>query len=572
MVSTFAEFNIYVDPHGAEEQYRQCPQCSTQRKKKNVKCLSVNIKKECWICHHCGWAGGLQSGTKWSEPVWQKPEYRLPKPSNPKKLSDNAIKFFADRGISAETVKAHNIIIENVYIPQIEGFQDAVAIPYYRDGEHINTKYRTSNKHFRLAAQAELILYGLDDIKDSKVIVWVEGELDKLSLYEAGIKHCVSVPNGAPPPESKSYSSKFAFLETAMHLLKDKRHVLWFDSDKAGQHLEAEIARRLGRDKCSRVRPIREHKDANDVLIAMGKEAVLKAVEHAERFPVEGIHTAHSVQASLMTLHEKGLPRGYSTGWLPVDEYYTVALGQLTIVTGIPNHGKSNWLDCLLVNLAMNHGLRFGIFSPENQPIERHVANIIEKCTQKSFKALSVQDVDGANGWVNEHFWWILPSHKETWSLDNLLEKAKTLVQRHGINGLVLDPWNEIEHIRPNKMSETDYISLALTTIRQFARANNVHVWVVAHPTKLQKDIKTGEYPPPTPYDINGSSNWRNKADSAITVYRNTPKVMGQDKHLIDLLVMKVRFKEVGKVGGCKLRYDIDNGCYYEVSNMDMKQ
>jgi twinkle protein len=158
----------------------------------------------------------------------------------------------------------------------------------------------------------------------------------------------------------------------------------------------------------------------------------------------------------------------------------------------------------------------------------------------------------------------------DSWSLNNLLEKAKTLVTRYGINGLVLDPWNEIEHTRTSAMSETEYISKALTQIRQFARLYNVHVWVVAHPTKLQKDNKTGDYPPPTPYDISGSSNWRNKSDNCVTVYRRTPTA-GHDNFLVDIFIMKVRFKEVGKVGGVALRYDPDNSKYYETSAGDMQ-
>jgi len=190
----------------------------------------------------------------------------------------------------------------------------------------------------------------------------------------------------------------------------------------------------------------------------------------------------------------------------------------------------------------------------------------VEKATKTSFKNLLKQDVDSTNYCVNDHVYWILPSIDDSWTLDSLLNKAKTLVTRHGINGLVLDPWNEIEHVRPHGLSETEYISKALTKIRQFARLYNVHVWVVAHPTKLQKDLKTGEYPPPTPYDISGSSNWRNKADNCITVYRQTPPRAGKPTFKVSIYIMKVRFKEIGQVGETTLRYDPDNSCYYELS------
>ena len=45
---------------------------------------------------------------------------------------------------------------------------------------------------------AEKILYGLDDIELEQEVIFVEGEMDKLALEEAGFTSVVSVPDGAP--------------------------------------------------------------------------------------------------------------------------------------------------------------------------------------------------------------------------------------------------------------------------------------------------------------------------------------------------------------------------------------
>ena len=58
-------------------------------------------------------------------------------------------------------------------------------------------KYRDGDKNFKLVKDAERIMYGLDDIMGCDEVIIVEGEMDKLSFYEAGFKNCVSVPNGA---------------------------------------------------------------------------------------------------------------------------------------------------------------------------------------------------------------------------------------------------------------------------------------------------------------------------------------------------------------------------------------
>ena len=90
-------------------------------------------------------------------------------------------------------------------------------------------------------------------------------------------------------------------------------------------------------------------------------------------------------------------------------------------------------------------------------------------------------EFDMAKVWLDQHYTVILP---ESPSIDAILDTARQLVRRKGIRGLVIDPWNEIEHARAATQTETEYISLALSRIRQFARANGVHVWLVAHPMK----------------------------------------------------------------------------------------
>jgi len=73
----------------------------------------------------------------------------------------------------------------------------------------------------------------------------------------------------------------------------------------------------------------------------------------------------------------------------------------------------------------------------------------------------------------------------------------------------------------------------------------------------MDKDRKD-EYRVPTPYDIAGSAHWRNKADNAITVYRNF------DSDVVDIHIQKIRFKEIGKVGLAQLRYEFSTGRYKE--------
>ena len=561
---TFADFGIEVR-QAVGECDTTCPQCSSQRKNRKARCLSVNVDKGTWFCHHCGWSGGLGTGTRQLDPPWQKPTWRSPPPLVPA-IGSAGFDWLASRGISREVAHRNGVCMASVYMPQVEEHVTAICFPYHRGEAVVNRKYRDGKKNFRMEAGAERILYGLNDIEPARCVI-VEGEMDKLSVEMAGVRSCLSVPDGAPAENAKDYGSKFSFLESDAERISPVREwVIAVDSDGPGRRLEDELARRLGREKCRRVRWPEGCKDANDVLREHGPETLAQYIANAEPFPISGVFEAHELGDRIQHLFRNGWEKGVETGWEELDQVYTVRPGEFTVITGIPNSGKSNWLDALLVNLARLHGWHFAVFSPENQPVEDHMARIIEKWAVEPFsqgptERMSQQTLSQGIDWVSEHFSWILPDDDAEWTVDTVLEKAKALCFRRGTRGLVIDPWNELEHSVPAGESETLYISGALKRIRQFARRHGIHVWVVAHPAKLYRE-KDGGYPVPTLYDISGSANWRNKADNGICVWRD----FGDKTAPVEVHVQKVRFRQVGKIGMAPLVYQPATATYGDVS------
>jgi len=260
-------------------------------------------------------------------------------------------------------------------------------------------------------------------------------------------------------------------------------------------------------------------------------------------------------------LYLDGVAKGHTTGWRNVDELWTVNAKQLTIITGMPSHGKSEWLDALCANLAMNHNYRICMFSPENHPLELHCKKLIEKFAHKLFfgnKRMSHDDMLAALEQVNKHFSFVKPKENEFTPMHIINEAMPWLTQSTvQPKAMVIDPWNEMEHNRPSSMTETEYISLVLTQLRRAAREHNVHLFLVAHPTKLRKD-HDGNYPVPTPYDIAGSAHFYNKADNAITIWRD---VMNNPQ-LTQVHIQKVRFNSTGHPGVAELLYDYNQASY----------
>jgi len=555
-MKNFSDFGIDLNGRTGEEVKVTCPQCSHTRKKKNYPCLNVNTLKGAWHCWHCGWSGGLGTGVinrsaPPSRRVYPRPEIR------PAPLSEGAISFFQKRGITTEVLMRNRIALERVWMPQLEEEVQAIAFPYFKGGEIINVKYRDNQKNFRQVAGAQKIVYKYDDISDEQTII-CEGEMDALAFEVAGLRHAISVPDGAPTPESKNLDAKFDFLDDERfdHV---KQYILAVDADEPGRKLEDELARRLGREKCLRVQWPEGCKDANEVLLQYGPEGLRHLIEDAKQFPVEGVFSIADIEEDINYMLEFGMVKGEPTGWESVTGLYTPAPGQWTLVTGIPSMGKSEWLDALAVNIAENAGWSFGVCSPENQPISWHAAKLIEKRMGERLVAgrVNQQRFHEAKAWVNEHFHFIMPEEP---SLDSVLAKAKVLVRRHGMKGLIIDPYNELDHTkRKDGVSETEYVSTFLTQLRKFARDNQIHVWLVAHPAKLMKDNK-GIYPVPDGYTVSGSAHFYNKADNIIAVHRDTSNPQAPT----EVHVQKIRSRWLGKRGIAYLQWRPECGRFKE--------
>lgn len=552
-MSSWSELGIDTRGRSSGEIKTVCPQCSRSRKKRSYPCLNVNLDKGVYNCWHCGWSGGV--GKDFIPRVPMQKMYRKPE-FKPQPLPSGALGFLTKRGLTPEVIGRNQISATTVYMPQVEGEVEAIAFPFVKNGEVVNVKYRDNAKNFRQEKDAEKTFFKYDDI-DPKCTIITEGEMDALSLEVVGFRNAISVPDGAPTPDAKSLENKFTFLDDPYIDSIDKI-ILAVDNDSPGKRLEEELSRRLGRERCWRVIWPADCKDANDVLIKHGADVLRHCIDSATPFPVEGIFNLEDFTSEIDHIYEHGLPSGISTGWAGLDELYRPVEGQWTLVTGIPGMGKSEWLDALAVNLATQNFWCFGVCSPENQPVTFHATKLMEKYIGKRLNRMSKQEFADAKEWLNVFFKFILPEDR---TLDAVLSKAKTLVKRYGMKGLIIDPYNELAHgARKDGTTETEYISEFLSDIRQFARDNGVHIWLVAHPKMLRKEGSDGSYPVPTGYDVAGSAHFFNKADNIIAVHRNKHDPFAKS----EVYVQKIRSRWLGNLGMTQLEWDGSSGRFNE--------
>ena len=520
----------------------KCPKCSHTRKNKSDDCLSVNIDEGLYNCHHCGWGGNV--GIKFKKKV----EYVLPPKVN-SNIAERVIKWFGNRGITEPTLIHWKIGESLEYMPQVQAKRRCINFNYYRNNEIVNVKYRDGEKNFKLVSGAELIFYGIDNIKELDRCYIVEGEMDALSLHEAGLYSVCSVPNGA----SKG-SQKLEYLDNCYQYFKDKKEIiLCTDNDDAGLQLRNELARRFGKYRCKYVE-FGDYKDANEVLIEKGAETLRNIIKQAKDFPLEGVLNLDNIWQDVLNYNENGITN-YSIGLPGSDNYFKLAFGEWSVLSGIPNSGKSDILDQILCNVALEHDFRCAMFSPESFPYEGHIKRIANKLNQKNCNS---EDLNNTKDFIEDHFFWI-KIDLENLTLKGILNAFRELVFQKGINVCVIDPWNMLDH---SAQRDHSYIGKILSQITQFCQQTNTHLFLVAHPRKIESE--GGVYKKPTLYDISGSADFFNKAYNGLIAYRCIGQRTKYKSDVVRVHVEKVKRKENGQLGDFEIAPDFENGGIYK--------
>ena len=445
----------------------------------------------------------------------------------------------------------------------------AIAYCNYLDGKIINVKFRSVQQHPVTGEWSKLFCqvsptkpcapYGIDSINDLRPdagiirqIIITEGEKDRLTLMSCGFPYVLSVANGAATNIAESHE---AFEEW---ILQAEDIVICGDSDRPGRMLVKSLINQYPTRAKVASLPSGK-KDISEVYEAFGRDEVARIISEAKPANEGDVYDLEENADEVLDILMGNYDHGYEVGMGKLTDgiFHPTSDGGLIILTGRPNSGKTDFLNCMMAHLMYNCNKRVAFFSFEKPIKGKHVREIARI-------ALGVENTETMDGnespeearLVNRHALKFLMSHMVDFDTKSRLPDSKYITElaesemrkkKQKIDFLVIDPYVFINVTEGgSRATETEKVKLMLTRLQQWSRAHHVWTVVVAHPRIQYKDGHEA-FPPLDLYSIAGSAQWANLADYLLTVTRVNKPQEGKTYSIVEML--KVRDQEFCRPG-----------------------
>ena len=311
-----------------------------------------------------------------------------------------------------------------------------------------------------------------------------------------------------------------------------------------------------------------EFTDDDRLIHTVTRESIEQQLESLDG-PLEDVIYLNDIFPDMLKDFHSGNQKGETTHFTGIDERFRWCRGEITIVGGIGNFGKSTMMLQLMLMKSLMDGYKWAVFSPEQYPPKFFYNQLIHAMVGKSpykhhHNQMSEDEYRKAAEKLNDKFYFIYPE-KEMPSQEYINRKFVEAMIKHNIDGCMIDPFNAIYRDRRNNLRDDQFLEDFFRVQKKFALENNIYMIIVAHPnSSIQKDERTGDYKCPRVYDFAGGAMWNNKADNIIMFHRPYYNSQPQDS-TSQFISQKIKKKELnGTTGECILTYNVMNGRFYD--------
>lgn len=212
-----------------------------------------------------------------------------------------------------------------------------------------------------------------------------------------------------------------------------------------------------------------------------------------------------------------------------LDEHLRYKKNDFNVFAGHANVGKTLGILYYFVCLAKKHGLKFVVFSSEND-IGGIKDDLISLSIGKKIKSLKTIDFEYAHYWVNEHFKFFnadsfFYENKRLMNFRDILKETEELT----FDALVIDPYNSLGKVETIKGNTHEYDYQVMSEFRMWCKKQNKALYLLAHGNTdaLRKVHYRGTdfegHPMPlVSADIEGGGKFVNRCDNFVVLHRMT--------------------------------------------------
>ena len=287
--------------------------------------------------------------------------------------------------------------------------------------------------------------------------------------------------------------------------------------------------------------------------------------------PARDVVFLDDVRDKIKYSYKHGVSRGETTHYPEIDKIYRMKRGEVTLIHGIANHGKSEMIRQLMLIKSVYDGYKWGVFSPEDMPVEEFYKNLISTFIGKSTEPhhtnqMNSDELERGMNFIKDHFFLIYPKD-EAPTPKYINNRFRELIIKHSIDGCAIDPYNQLDNdISKTGGREDQYLSRFLTECKRFAVEHNMFYFIVAHPRgNLSKDGM--DYEMPNVYDLSGGAMWNNKCDNILVHHRPRYTTDKKDESCIFASQKIKKQKLNGIPGDVNLRFSRYESRFKQLNN-----
>ena len=432
-----------------------------------------------FFCHKCQERGNLWTLRKAMgdvkstiRPAFIKPKYKRPAQDQADKYhqallkDEKALGYLKDRGIASESIKRFNLGLSQ------ENGTRWLTIPHYQAEELVNIKFRSllpAIKSFRRVMGCQSILFNVDAIKGVKDVYISEGEIDAITLIQAGVKNAVSGTTGAG-----------SFDPEWIDQLKGLQKIfICYDQDEAGQKGARSLAKRLGYARCLNVM-LPEGQDINDFFQSHDIFDFQALVRQAKKFDLPGvISTDHAIELLRREKSDPEVNSGLLTSWENVNRlvkgFYP---GDLIILSAPPKTGKTSFA------LNISSDLAFQGYPILFYCLEMRAERLVRKVIQSKYRKedLTIDDIQRAtNEFRGLPLFFAYSFRKQ--KLDDVLSLIREAIKRYDLQLVVFD---NIHFLIRSISNVNEELGQAIQGFKLLAEEMEIPVIAIAQPRKRE--------------------------------------------------------------------------------------